>query len=131
MSASMNAAEIIKQAKAVGLRITIKGGDLSLEAAAPPPAAIIDLIARHKAEIIPLLCSGHCPAETRVSWLDMFVAVENEAGRHRIWRDELTRQADDETLSEIERNALRQAIASHARDAAIFEAVLEIIERAG
>ena len=126
----MNAADVIKEANAVGVRIAIKGTGLSLEASAPPPKVIIDLITEHKPEIVALLSSApDRPAETQVSWLDMVVAVENEAGRHRIWCDELTRRADD-GLTEIERDTLQRSFASHARDAAIFDAVLRVIERA-
>ena len=86
----MNAAEVIEEAAAAGIRIAIEGDSLSLEATAQPPKAIIDLIAQHKPEIIDLLRSDRDGlSEARVSWLDMVVAVENEAGRHRIWRDEL------------------------------------------
>ena len=86
----MNAAEVIKEAAAAGVQIAIEGDGLSLEATAKPPNAIIELIAQHKPEIINLIRSGPGgPAEARVRWLDMVVAVENEAGRHRIWRDEL------------------------------------------
>jgi hypothetical protein len=60
----------------------------------------------------------------------MEVAVENEAGRHRIWRDELTRRAADDKLTAIERDTYRRAIASRAHQAAIFDAVLRLIERA-
>ena len=126
----MNAADVIKEANTAGVRIAIKGTGLSLEASAPPPKAIIDLITEHKAEIVALLSSApDRPAETQVSWLDMVVAVDNEAGRHRIWRDELTRRADDDSLTSDERDTLERAIASHARDARIFEAVLRLIER--
>ena len=126
----MNAAEVIKEAEAVGVRIAIERSGLSLEATAPPPKAILDLITQHKAEIIALLRSDiGGSVESQVSWLDMVVAVENEAGRHRIWRDELTRRADDDSLTAVERDTLERGIASHARDAAIFEAVLRVIER--
>ena len=126
----MNAADVIKEANAAGIRIAIKGSGLSLEASAPPPKAIIDLITDHKPEIVALLSSApHGLAETQVGWLDMVVAVENEAGRRRIWRDELTRRADDDSLTSDERDTLERAIASHARDARIFEAVLRLIER--
>jgi hypothetical protein len=101
----MNAAEVIKEAAAVGIQLAIEGDGLLLEAKAPPPEAIIELITRHKPEIIDLLRSGREDlAEARISWLDMEVAVENEAGRHRIWRDELTRQADDDKLTVVERD---------------------------
>jgi hypothetical protein len=127
----MNAAEIINEAAAVGIQIAIEGDSLSLEATAPPPKAILDLIKQHKPEIIDLLTSGRGgPVEARVSWLDMVVAVDNEAGRHRIWRDELTRRAADDKLTAVERDTLQAAIASRARQAAIFEAVLRLVESA-
>jgi hypothetical protein len=126
----VNAAEVIKEAAAAGIRIAIEGDGLSLEATAQPPKAIIELIAQHKPEIINLLRSGPGgPAEARVSWLDMVVAVDNEAGRHRIWRDELIRRADED-MTAIERETRERAIASHAHQAAIFDAVLRLIERA-
>jgi hypothetical protein len=127
----MNAADVIKEAAAVGVQIAIAGDALSLKADAQPPKAIIELITQHKPEIINLLRSGPGdPAQARVSWLDMEVAVENEAGRHRIWRDELARQAAEDQLTEVERDTLEQAIANHARQAANFQAVLRLIERA-
>jgi hypothetical protein len=130
-SNAVNAAEVIKEAGAVGIQIAIEGDGLSLEATEPPPRAIIELIKQHKPEIINLLRSApDGPAEARVSWLDMEVAVDNEAGRHRIWRDELTRDAAHDKLTAVERDTLQRAIASHARQAAIFEAVLRVIERA-
>ena len=124
----MNAGEVIKEAAAAGVQIAIKGEGLCLEATAEPPNAIIELIAQHKAEIINLLRSG--PAEAPVSWMDIEVAIENEAGRHRIWRDELTRQAAEDKLTAIERDTLERAIVSRTRQAAIFDAVLRLIERA-
>jgi hypothetical protein len=128
---AVNAAEVIKEAAAAGVRIAIEGDGLSLEATAQPPKAIIELIAQHKPEIINLLRSGPGgPADARITWLDMEVAVENEAGRHRIWRDELTRRAAEDKLTEVERDTLERSIASHARQAAIFEAALRVIERA-
>ena len=127
----MKAAEVIKEATAAGVRIAIEGDGLLLEATTAPPKAMIALITQHKAEIIDLLRSGRAgPAEVEISWLDMVVAVENEAGRHRIWCDELTRRADDDSLTEVERDTLQRSFASHARDAAIFDGVLRVIERA-
>ena len=122
----MNAAEVVNQAAAAGVRIAVNGSDLSLEATEAPPNAILELISQHKPEIIALLSA----AEAQVTWLDMVVAVENEAGRHRIWRDELTRQAADDKLTAIERDTLQRAIASRARQKAIFDAVLRVIEHA-
>ena len=127
----MNAAEVIKEAAVAGIQIAIEGDGLSLEATAEPPKAIIELIAQHKPEIIDLLRSDRGgSAEARVSWLDMEVAVENEASRHRIWRDELTRDAANDKLTAVDRDTLERAIASRAHEAAIFDAVLRLIERA-
>ena len=127
----VKAAEVIKEATAAGVRIAIDGDGLLLEATTAPPKAMIALITQHKADIIDLLRSGHGGlAEAEVSWLDMVVAVENEAGRHRIWCDELTRRADDDSLTAVERDTLQRSFASHARDAAIFDGVLRVIERA-
>ena len=127
----MKAAEVIEEAVAAGIRIAIEGDGLSLEATAKPPKAIIELITQHKLEIINLLRSGPGRlAEARISWLDMEVAVENEVGRHRIWRDELTRRAADDKLTAVERGTLERAIATRVHQAAIFDAVLRLIERA-
>jgi hypothetical protein len=127
---AVNAAGVIKEANAAGVRIAIKGSGLSLEAIAPPPKAIIDLITEHKLEIVALLSSApDGPAEKQIGWLDMVASVENEAGRHRIWLDELTRRAAEDKLTAVERDTLERAIANHARDARIFEAVLRLIER--
>ena len=60
----------------------------------------------------------------------MVVAVENEAGRHRIWRDLLTREAADDKLTAIERETYQRAIASRSRQKAIFDAALRVIEQA-
>ena len=127
----MNAAEVLKEAAAAGVQIAIEGDGLLLEATAQPPKAIIELIAQYKPEIVNLLRSGPGGrAEARVSWLDMEVAVENEAGRRRIWRDELTRRAADDKLTAVERDTLERAIASRVHQAAIFDAVLRLMERA-
>jgi hypothetical protein len=99
-----------------------------LEATAAPPKAIIELITEHKPEIINLFRSNPAgPAEARVSWLDMEIAVENEAGPPS---DELTRRAADDKLTVVERDTLQRAIASRARQAVIFEAILRPIESA-
>ena len=45
----------LKSARAVGIRVRIDGDDLELEAAAPPPSDVLDLILRHKADILRLL----------------------------------------------------------------------------
>jgi hypothetical protein len=66
----MNAAQIVREATAVGIHIAIDGDDLLLEAAAPPPAAVLNLLSRHKSDIVLLLRLG---GET---FADAFAALE-------------------------------------------------------
>jgi hypothetical protein len=51
----MSAAEAIRAARDAGVDIAIDDNDLLLEASAPPPAGLVDLLSRHKAEIIDFL----------------------------------------------------------------------------
>jgi len=53
----MSAAQALKAAHDVGIRIGIDGDDLILDADAAPPAAVLDLLSRHKAAIVALLCT--------------------------------------------------------------------------
>jgi len=72
---------------------------------------------------------GASPDDARVSWFDIATAAESERGRHAIWRDELRRRLDTETLTEIERDTMRRAIRARARDVAVFEAMSRLIDR--
>ena len=51
----MSAAEALKAARAAGVHLGIAGDDLVLKASTPPPAAVLDALSRHKAEIVVLL----------------------------------------------------------------------------
>jgi len=53
----MSAAEALQAAQNAGVEIGIDGDDLVLEASAPPPAAILDLLSRHKAEVLAVLAA--------------------------------------------------------------------------
>jgi hypothetical protein len=64
-------------ARAAGIRLGIDGDDLVLEASAPPPPAMIDLLSRHKAGIVALLR----PAEDGWSAEDWQVFFDERAGR--------------------------------------------------
>jgi hypothetical protein len=55
----MSAAEALAQARSSGIRLRIDGDDLALEASAPPPAEVLDLLVQHKAEIVTLLLLGN------------------------------------------------------------------------
>ena len=54
----MSAAEALKAARAAGVELRLDGDDLVLEASAPPPAAVLDLLSRHKPGIVALLRPG-------------------------------------------------------------------------
>jgi hypothetical protein len=51
----VNAILAIAEARAAGVELGLDGDALALEASAPPPAAVIESLLRHKAEIIALL----------------------------------------------------------------------------
>jgi hypothetical protein len=54
----MRPAEVLTAAWAVGIRMRIDGDDLVLNAPVPPPAAILDALARNKAAILQLMRPG-------------------------------------------------------------------------
>jgi hypothetical protein len=49
------ALDALRAAAAAGVRVTVIRGSLELEASTEPPAALVDALARHKADIIALL----------------------------------------------------------------------------
>ncbi len=51
----MSTLQALKAARTAGIRLGIDGDALTLEAAAAPPTAVLDLLSRHKAEIVALL----------------------------------------------------------------------------
>jgi len=54
----MSAAEIIKVARDAGIELAIDGDDLVLQGPAPPPATLLDLLSRHKAEVVAALAAS-------------------------------------------------------------------------
>ena len=54
----MTAAEALKAARAAGVELALDGDDLVLEAVSAPPAAVLDVLSRHKAEIVSLFRPG-------------------------------------------------------------------------
>jgi hypothetical protein len=51
----MSAFQALDAARAAGVQVHVDGGDLVLEASAAPPAAVLDLLRRHKRSIVVLL----------------------------------------------------------------------------
>jgi hypothetical protein len=54
----VSAAEALKAARAAGIELGLDGDDLLLEAPTAPPAAVLDLLLRHKAAIVSRLRLG-------------------------------------------------------------------------
>ncbi len=52
---AMGAAEALKTARSCGVRLRVDGDHLVLKTSAPPPPFVVDLLRRHKAEIMALL----------------------------------------------------------------------------
>jgi hypothetical protein len=50
----MSAAQALSAARAVGIHLEVDGDDLLLQASAPPPSGILEVLSRHKAEIVAL-----------------------------------------------------------------------------
>jgi hypothetical protein len=68
----MNATEVLRKASAVGIRISLEGSDLLLEAAERPPMVMMELLSRHKFDIVGLLQSGD------ESFADAFAALKSK-----------------------------------------------------
>src|SRR5215472_505545 len=54
----MSVVEVLKAARAAGVELAVDGDHLALKAASAPPAAVLDALSRHKAEIVMLLRPG-------------------------------------------------------------------------
>ncbi len=66
----MSAIQVIRKATAVGIHIAIDGDDLLLEAASPPPTAVLDLLSHHKPDILSLLRSGRQSLDAALASLE-------------------------------------------------------------
>jgi hypothetical protein len=72
----MSVVEALKAARAAGVELALDGDDLVLKAASAPPAAVLDALSRHKAEIMVRLR----PAEDGWSAEDWQVFFEKRVG---------------------------------------------------
>ena len=85
----MSAAEALKTARASGVDLHLDGDELMLEAAAPPPNAILELLSRHKPGIAMLLRPGR-DGWTAEDWQVFFderagIAAFGDAWPRRAW----------------------------------------------
>jgi hypothetical protein len=72
----MSAAEALGAARAAGIQLRIDGNDLVLKASVPPPAPVLNLLSRHKADVVRMLR----PDENSWSALDWQVFFDERAG---------------------------------------------------
>ncbi|MFO1036170.1 MAG: hypothetical protein U1E45_04930 [Geminicoccaceae bacterium] len=67
----MSAANALNAARALGMDVCVDGDDLHLHANAEPPGSVLELLSRHKAEIIHLL-RGSVGGWAAEDWHDFF-----------------------------------------------------------
>jgi hypothetical protein len=73
----MTAVTALAQAVAAGIRVTCDGDNLVLTASNPPPAWVVELLLRHKSDILTLLSlSSGCSDEARPSFYDSGCSTE-------------------------------------------------------
>ena len=78
----MSAAQALSAARAVGIHLEVDGDDLLLEAPAPPPSAILEVLSQHKAEIVAVLR----PGPDGWSADDWQVVLRRTGGNYRVRR---------------------------------------------
>ena len=94
----MNAVEALKTAQKAGVHVTVDGGDLVLDADAPPPLSILNALRRHKAEITTLLSSDDetwDAADCRAFFEERAAILQYDGGLDRA---EAERQAFETTI---------------------------------
>lgn len=84
----MSAVQALHAARAAGIHIELDGDDLVLKAPAPPPTAVIDLLSRHKIEVVALLrpAEDGWSADDWQTYFDKRAAIFQDVGRlpHRV-----------------------------------------------
>jgi len=90
----MSAAEALRAARAAGINLGIDGDDLVLEASMPPPAAVLDAVSRHKAEIVSLLSptgDGWSAEDWQTVFDERAGIIEYDGGAPRAWAEALAK----------------------------------------
>jgi len=103
----MTAAQALNAARAANIAIRIDGDDLILEASAPPQGAVVDLLSRHKIEVMGLLRTN------RDGWSndDWQTSFEERAGIAEFDGCQTVDEWDDEFSSDV--SALLKAVAEN------------------
>jgi hypothetical protein len=109
----MSAINALKAARASGIIVRAEGDHLMLEAAAAPPAAIVDDLKRHKSEIVTILRSADLGPSVE-DWLALF---DERAGVLEFDGGQPREQAE------------LQAIGSCVLDPAMAETSAEVLDR--
>jgi hypothetical protein len=84
----MSAAAVLRVARAAGIELGLDGDDLLLQAAAPPPATILDLLSVNKPAIVAILRQSD---SSRTLIDERSVLVVDKAGVPREWTEGYTR----------------------------------------
>ncbi len=82
----MNPSEALNAVRAAGVNIKVDGDDLVLEAAAPPPSAVLDVLSYHKVSILALLRSvaiGRSAEDWRALFEERTKVFQRDAGLQR------------------------------------------------
>ena len=84
----MSAVPALRVARAAGIELGLDGDDLLLQAAAPPPASILDLLSANKPAIVALLQQSD-PSRTAID--ERAAIIADNVGLPRAWAEGYTR----------------------------------------
>jgi hypothetical protein len=81
--AHMSASSALGLARRAGVRVQLDGEDLELSASSEPPAVVLHLLARHKAEVVTLLrlCSHGWSAEDWLAYYNERAGIAEYDGK--------------------------------------------------
>jgi len=119
----MSAAEALKAARAAGIRLEIDGDDLVLEASAPPPPVVLDLLSLHKVHVIAML--------RRQKRVDDFGPVQPLRTTNKAQEVELSEEADTGAQSLVHHRTPVEATCGswHANAEALRGRIINSLDR--
>jgi hypothetical protein len=106
----VSAAEALEAARAAGVGLRVDGDELLLEASAPPPAGVLDLLAHHKADVISLL-----QAADEAAFSERAAALEYDEGLPRSEAERLAANEQGFATPEALLAAVASGWAEHLR----------------
>jgi hypothetical protein len=87
----MSAGEALMAARAVGVSVELDGSELVLEAAGPPPNAVLAALKHYKADIMALLRPQLEAEDWQASFDERAAIIEYDGGAPRVWAEALAR----------------------------------------